>query len=233
MNNKQKELIESLVKEGLKRLNSPKTILHFGTIPESETLLNDIVKYPHFYVLGCVMDRQIKAEKAWTIPYKIGQIIKSFEFKDYLKLSEEEYIKIFEENRFHRFNKTMGICFYLAIQKIHLEYNDDASNIWKNTPKSSDVLNRFYDFKGVGDKIANMAVNILIRDFKIPMSDYSAIDLPPDSQVKKFLVKNGFVNENASPKEIILLARQLYPKYPGILDIAWEEGRKIKNFKHE
>lgn len=228
MNRRQKSLINSLVKEGYRRLNSPKTTLHFGTVPQSEKLLNDITSHPHFYVLGCVMDRQIKAEKAWAIPYRIGEIIKSFAIENFIKLSEQDLINIFEEKKLHRFNKTMANCFYLAVQDIHKKYGNDASNIWNSNPKSIDVINRFRNFKGVGDKIANMAVNILIRDYKIPMSDYSAIDLPPDSQVKKFLVKHGFIGKNASPKEIILLARQLYPEYPGILDIAWEEGRKIK-----
>jgi hypothetical protein len=61
------------------------------------------------------------------------------------------------------------------------------------------------------------------------MSDYSSIDIPPDSQVKKFFVTNGFLDSEATPQKVMELARKLHPAYPGILDIAWEEGRKIKS----
>ena len=34
--------------------------------------VEDFDKYPHLFVLACVMDRQIKAERAWNIPYIIA-----------------------------------------------------------------------------------------------------------------------------------------------------------------
>ncbi len=227
MTETQRKLIQSLIDEGYKRLHSPRGILSFGTFLESENLLNDIQNYPHFYVLGCVMDRQIKAEKAWIISYKISCEINSPNFVDFLHLTKQDLVSLFAKNKYHRFNNTMAECFYDAIQDIHTKYDDDASNIWANKPKSIDVIRRFDDLKGVGIKIANMAVNILVRDYKIPMIDYSDIDIPPDSQVRKFFIKNNFLNENASNQDIINLARKLHPEFPGILDIAWEEGRKI------
>lgn len=228
MTTKQRQLIDSLVAEGYRRLNSPRQTLRFFTnIPECEALINDIEDHPHFYVLGCVMDRQIKAEKAWVIPYKIDQIIGGFQFADFLQLDQDYLIKLFNEKKFHRFNTTMAKCFFAAVQDIHTKYADNAANIWADKPKAIDVVNRFKEFQGIGDKIANMAVNILVRDFKVPMSDYSSIDIPPDSQVKKFFVVNGFIDASATPTQIINLARELYPEYPGLLDIAWEEGRKL------
>jgi endonuclease III len=226
---RQKQLVEALIQEGRQRLHSPKKISSFGTgIPQAETFLNDIIRYPHHFVLGCVMDRQIKAEKAWIIPYRVGEIIGGFTLNDYLSKPLHFYTNLFVEKRLHRFNKTMGVCFFEALQRIHQLYNDNASNIWINNPSAKEVIQRFDEFMGVGDKIANMAVNILVIYYKVKMSNYSAIDLPPDSQVKKFFVEHGFLDKEATPKDIILLARKLYPEYPGLLDIAWKEGRKLK-----
>ena len=126
----------------------------------------------------------------------------------------------------------MAECFYSAIQDIHSKYSGRAENIWSSNPKSALIIRRFLEFKGVAVKIANMAVIILARDFKIPMQDYSSIDIAPDIQVKKYFIHNGLLRDNASNDELIYLAREIYPDFPGILDFAaWEGGREIKNYK--
>lgn len=174
------------------------------------------------------MDRQIKSGRAWAIPYHVGKEIDGFEFSNFLKLNFNEIRAIFVKKSLHRFNEVMAKNFYSAIQDIHLKYNDNAVNIWVDKPKSALVIRRFLEFRGVGIKIANMAANILARDFKIPMVDYSSIDIAPDVQVKRFFTHYGLLRKGGSNEELIYLAREIYPKYPGILDIAaWELGRKL------
>jgi len=194
--------------------------------------LNNLDKYPHMFVLSCVMDRQIRAGRAWAIPYLIGKEMGGFSFDDFLKLNLDNTKKIFNYKKLHRFNNDMAECFYSAIQDIHFKYNDHAENIWSGNPKSALVIRRFLEFKGVAVKIANMAVIILARDFKIPMQDYSSIDIAPDVQVKKYFVHNGLLRENASNDELIYLAKEINPDFPGLLDFAaWEGGREIKKIK--
>ena len=124
----------------------------------------------------------------------------------------------------------MAQYFFSAVQDIHSKYGNSAANLWVDKPQSALVIRHFLEFKGVGVKIANMATNILVRDFKIPMEDYSSIDIAPDVQVKKFFIENGLLRREASNEELIYLAREIYPEYPGILDIAaWELGRKLKS----
>ena len=120
----------------------------------------------------------------------------------------------------------MGENFYLAIQKIHSDFRDDASNIWRDNPGSATLVRRFLEFKGIGIKIATMAANILARDFKISMKDYINIDISPDVHVKRVFNRLGFISEDASNDKIIYCARELNPKYPGIFDLpCWEIGR--------
>jgi endonuclease III len=135
-------------------------------------------------------------------------------------------IEIFKRKSLHRFNEIMGKNFYLATRKIHNNYQDDASNIWKGNPRSATIVRRFLEFNGVGIKIATMAANILARDFKIPMKDYINIDISPDVHVKRVFKRLGFISENMSNDELIYCARELNPMYPGIFDLScWEIGR--------
>src|SRR3989344_4718144 len=229
MTKEQEKIIEELITEGTKRIQAPRNINPFETgIPKAEQLLNDLEHFPYIFVLACVMDRQIRTGRAWAIPYHVGKEIGGFEFSNFLKFNINEIRTIFIKKSLHRFNEVMAKNFYLAIQDIHSKYNDNAANIWAGKPKSASVIRRFLEFKGVGIKIANMAANILARDFKIPMVDYSSIDIAPDVQVKRFFTHYGLLRKGGSKEELIYLAREIYPKYPGILDIAaWELGRKL------
>ena len=89
-------------------------------------------------------------------------------------------------------------------------------------------MRRFIEFDGVGIKIASMATNILARDFKIPMTNYSSIDISPDRQVRKYFVHHGLIRKEASNDELMLLARELHHEFPGILDVgAFFGGREL------
>jgi len=225
--NEQDKIVKILIKKGKELLKQPYTNIKFIGNLEADDLLNDIKNFPHAFVLACIMDRQIKAESAWLIPYEISKEIGGFEFSRLTKISQDRFKEIFNRKSLHRFNNTMAENFYLGIQKIHKDYNDDAANIWKGKPRSATVVKRFLEFKGVGVKIATMAANILARKFKIPMSDYICIDISPDRHLKRVFKKLGFISKNASNDELIYAARELNPEYPGIFDLScWKIGRK-------
>lgn len=223
----QNQIIEILVKRGNELLGPPYKIVEFTKNQEADRLLNDLNKYPHAFVLACIMDRQIKAERAWLIPFYVSKKLGSFEFKKLIGIDLQEIKNIFKNNNLHRFNDIMANNFYSGIQLIHNKYDSDASIIWKDKPKSATIVRRFLEFKGIGVKISTMAVNILSRDFKIPMQDRICIDISPDRQVKKVFYKIGLISKDASNDELIYCARELYPEYPGIFDLsAWEIGRQ-------
>lgn len=184
--------------------------------------------YPHIFVLACVMDRQIDADRAWQIPLKVAEELGSKSFDAFLSKDREYYINLFNTKKYHRFNQTMGEYFYDAIQLIHNKYNDNASNIWKANPNSAQVVCRFLEFNGVGIKIATMAANILSRDYKVPMTDMSAIDISPDRHVKRCMYRLGLVPErkehdflNISETEIVYAAKAINPSFPGLMDLAF------------
>ena len=89
----------------------------------NDKFLNDIENTTHAFVLACLMDRQIKAERAWSIPYRIKDIVGSFNIDDLAGVSLEEYRNIFNRNILHRFNDIMAEVFYSAVQDIKVKYN--------------------------------------------------------------------------------------------------------------
>ncbi len=222
----QGQIVQVLVERGKELFNQPRKKIKFTGNSEADDLLNDIENFPHAFVLACIMDRQMKAEKAWMIPYEISKEIGGFEFSRLLYFDEDYFRDLFSRKNLHRFYDKMAQNFYLSIQKIHKDYKDDASNMWKDYPKSATVVKRFLEFKGAGIKIATMAANILARDFKVPMSDYICIDISPDTHVKRVFKRLGFISKDASNYELIYCARELHPEYPGIFDLScWEIGR--------
>ncbi|MBN2087703.1 iron-sulfur cluster loop [Candidatus Peregrinibacteria bacterium] len=216
-----------LIEIAKKRFNEKGSqLVHFTGNEKIDKFLNNLEKYPHAYVLACIMDRQIKAERAWRIPYDVCKEFNSFKIKELAEIPENEYIILFEKNKLHRFNTSMAKDFHKAILRIKDIYNSDASKIWSGKPSSSSVVYRFMEFSGSGIKISTMAANILARQFKIPFSDYYSIDISPDVHIKRVMKRLGYVSENATNDMIIYKARELNPEFPGIIDFScWEIGR--------
>ena len=218
-----------LVKLGKEKFKNPKeNSVHLVDNNDANELLNNLRDYPHAYILACCMDRQIKAERAWSIPFEVKQEIGQFDIETLANTTLDEYKRIFNDKKLHRYNNKMAEVFFKAVQKIKKDYNGDASQIWSNNPSSAAVVYRFLEFYGVGVKIATMAANILARQFKIKFSDYYSIDASPDVHVKRVMKRMGLVQENADNDKIIYKARELNPEFPGIIDFPlWEIGKKF------
>jgi endonuclease-3 len=220
---------DRLVEHGEKLFNDPKQLDNnkFTTVPEADVLLKDLKKHPHAFVLACVMDRQVKAEKAWVIPYRISQKLGGFSMEILNQLSLADVNRLMSNPEpLHRFVETMSAAFHSAIQRINKQYAGDASRIWTGNPSSAEVVCRFLEFDGVGPKIATMAANILARDFKIPFADHYSIDISADVHIRRVFARLGFSAADASVEQIIYKARALHPEFLGIMDLpSWEIGR--------
>ncbi len=218
---------------GRKLFDAPKQLdeVKFTDVPEADALLKDLENHPHAYVLACVMDRQIKAERAWVIPYRFSQALGGFSFDKLKGLSLVDVTGIMSEPEpLHRFVDTMSKCFHAAIQRISDHYSGDASSIWSGNVSSAEVVYRFLEFDGVGPKIATMAANILARDFKIPFADYYSIDISADIHVRRVFTRLELCESDDSDdrltKKVIYKARALHPSFPGFMDLpCWEIGR--------
>ena len=200
-------------------------------IKKANDLINNLKLYPHAFVLACIMDTGVKAARAWQVPYRFSQVVGGFEFERLLKLEKDTITSIFMDKRYKfgmRYPNNKAKYFHNAIMRIHENYDNDASRIWANKPTSSEVVRNFLGFKGIGIKIATMAANILVREFKIELLDKCCIDISPDVHVMRVFSRLGLISKDAKIEELIYCARQLYPEYPGVFDLpAWKIGTKL------
>jgi endonuclease III len=196
----------------------------FTGVPPADELLNDLDNHPHAFVIACILDRQVKAERAWIIPYRILEELGTFEFHQLRQLSLQEIGELLKG--LHRFPSEMSKNIHAALALIDKNYGGHAANIWKGQPPSAEVVLRFLEFRGVGPKIATMAVNLLARYFRIPFGDYYSIDISPDRHVRRVFARLGLAPKRATVEELTYRARALHPEFPGLLDFpTWEIGR--------
>ncbi|MBI1920304.1 MAG: iron-sulfur cluster loop [Geobacter sp.] len=227
----EKTIRDRLVEYGEVLFRAPKHQIEFTKVADADALLNDLDGHPHAFVLACVMDRQIKAEKAWIIPHRISVKLGTFSIEDLCRLSRADVNNLMSQPEpLHRFVDSMSGLFYSAVQRISGQYEGDAARIWKGNPTSAEVVYRFLEFDGIGPKIGTMAANILARDFKIPLSDHFSIDISADTHVRRVFARLGLCSPDASVEQVVYKARALHPTFPGIMDLpSWEIGRNWCN----
>ena len=202
-------------------------------IEDANALVHDIQRYPHAFVLACILDTSVAAEIAWTIPQRVKENLGTFEIKELYKIKEDQYIEMFSgESKWHRYPARSAKFFYRGVQQIVDSelMNGDASKIWEDEPSSQDVVLRFMEFSGCGFKIANMAPNLLYRYFAIEFSDYKFFDIAPDIHTTRVFSRLGLTpttsNAEAAKIYTICKARELNSEFPGIVDgVCWEVGR--------
>ena len=223
----QEAIQKRLIEEGRKQFAAPPVFHKFTGVPEADEMMNDIKSYPHAFVLACIMDRQVKFERAWIIPYKLLRRHGDFSMRALSELSLTDIRRLMTKpESLHRFIDIMSRNIHSAIERISTTYRGDASKIWIGEPSSAEVVYRFLEFEGVGPKIATMAANLLVRVFKIPLSEYSSIDVSADVHVRRVLGRLGLCEADANVEQVIYKARALNPGFPGIIDSPlFEIGR--------
>lgn len=200
---------------------------------DAHKLITDIEKRPHAFVIGCVMDRMIPAERAWAGPYKLKRRIGAFSFRRLRQLTPDDWEKYLgrqdnDPECLHIYwrNTTQGmpLCLHSAMQVIEkYSKKGDARCMWSGSNlRGKDVVDRFKEIKGVGDKIANMAVRILVTQFGKQI-ETASIDISCDRHIARVIRRLGLIAKNTSKRRqksvIVNKARELHPEFPAFIDL--------------
>jgi len=201
-------------------------LLAFGSLLEGDDYQWDGIllakNNPNGYLMAVTLDQGMKAEKVWAMPNKLPWDWTNMEK---LAVLPVDRIEVDLKSVGCRYWRNMARFIKANARLLVDKYNSDASNIWNDTPTSIEMYERFTEFKGIGQKKGSMAVNILVRDCDISVSDKKGIDVSYDKHVRQVFLRSGLA-EIDNREHILGVAREENPQYPGALDKpTWYIGR--------
>jgi len=180
---------------------------------------------PFAFLLAVIADYQISAERAWSLPYLLGDRLGHLDPRRLVAEPERLAEAIARRPSLHRYIKRVP-DFITAASRIVMErYGGDAGAIWTNEPTAAELQRRLRQFPGISQKKAAMAVEILERDLRVPIRELGGSDIAFDVHVRRVFLRTGLA-ELDDADHMITIARQLNPDRPGALDSpTWNVGR--------
>jgi len=184
-----------------------------GFWPWIEDIANLDKRRANKFLLGCLLDIQIKAEQAWENarrlsedelgdPDGLWQVIAD--------LPEQEWLARRPLYRLHRFHWVHLQVRQTAIRMV-ADYDGDARTVWKDT-SASKIVTRLWEI-GLGEQRSRMAVGALIDTGHLTGKG----DVKADIHVRRVLGR-VFRGANLNEEEATRLARQLSPENPWLVD---------------
>jgi endonuclease-3 len=183
---------------------------------------------PFAFLLACCIDRQMSWEIVWHFPLWIKEKIGHLDPTLLSKMSVGEIEQILRIlPKCHRFPQQAAQTIKELSVHIVSFYEGEASRLW-DSDKIDVIKRRLLSILGVGEGIASMTLNILLREGKINLNpgEYAKLDVKPDVHVQRVFYRTGMA-EKQEKEAAILAARKFYPQYPGKLDSpAWKIGQE-------
>lgn len=211
-------------------------LLAFGkTVPSEElfpTVIPDaaglVISDPYAFTIAVCLDRGMKAEIIWTIPYDIQQALGHLNPEIIYQMSLDDLEELFERlPRRPRYINDAPKTLQQLTQIVVEECKGNAANIWIGK-RAAQVNRTFTSIHGVGPGIANMGVLLIEAGFGIRFDDLDRkrMDIKPDVHTKRVLYRLG-VSDEEREEAALSATRMMNPDYPGELDGAlWWIGRK-------
>jgi len=190
---------------------------------ERTLLLSDM----NAFLFGLISDQSVKAEIAWSLPYRLKQRIGHLDL--YRIVSElsiadiENFVK--QKPSLHRYPGNIAKYIYSACLLLTEKYKADASNIWNKEFSTETIIERLEEFKGISHKKAALGCLLLVRDLGIDLKDKNNINIVYDIHIRRIFLRAGFC-KNDNLEEVTLAAQRIYPPFPGRLTSSfWAIGR--------
>lgn len=220
-----KRIVELLLEYG--RRTDVRELVPAAGLPEAQEL---VLTDPFAFLLAASVDRQMKAEVVWALPYFLREVLGHLEPRKICLMSKEELLSVIQKmEKLPRYPESAARTWVELATLVSATLGGEAARMWTDVT-AKDFKATFRELFGVGPGIADMTAVILLRLGWATFSDASKIDLKPDVHVVRVMHRLGLINEKTR-EAAIAAARKLNPNYPGQLDTPlWKIG---KNWCHE
>ena len=194
----------------------------FTGLPEADALLKDS---PEAFLLGVLFTQGIPAERAWAGPYLLRERLGHLDLWRIAGDPAAVARAVAEPPALHRFVHTLPGWIVSAAVRVLAEYDGSAATIWPDGAHVREVRRRLEAFDGIGPKKAVMAVEILMRHFRVTLIGAESGSVAYDVQVRRVFLRTGLVDAD-TPEAVSEAAARACPEAPGTLDLAaWLVGR--------
>ena len=112
-------------------------------------------------LLAVIFDQGIKYERAWRAPYELKQRLGYLDPARIVADPEAVRRAVATPPALHRYVNNLLSSIVAAARRVLDEYGGDAERIWNDDPTAEDLRRRLERFQGIGQKKAEMAVEIL------------------------------------------------------------------------
>ena len=191
---------------------------------ECEFIKNDM----NAFLFGLISDQSVKAELAWSLPYRLKQRLGQFDLQQIAEMQISDLEKTLKEKpALHRYPSNIAKYLIAASQLLLDCYNGDASNIWSKGTSAAEIVKRLESFKGISHKKAALGSLLLVRDLGIEIADKENINLAYDIHIRRICLRTG-LSDNDTLDNVIAAGKKIFPDFPGRLTSSfWAIGRDI------
>ena len=185
-----------------------------------------LVEDPFAFLVGVIVDYQMPAERAWSLPYRLKGRLGGWGAEYVAGNPNEVHAAFMQSPKLHRFPTQTPRFVVAGAQMVLDDYGGDASSIWSDQPTAALLQERLRQFAGISQKKAAMAVELLERDLGVDVRDLSGSDIAYDVHLRRVMLRTGLAHTD-SVTHMVEVARLLHPTRPGELDFPlWDIGRR-------
>ena len=170
------------------------------------------------FLLGVILDRQMKWEMAWANARKLTEECLADPDELWEKIGNMPLVEwnlLWRKHKFARFWKQTRVHVRQDAAILVERYSGDARNIWRESRNTSEIERKLMQLHGVGRALASMAVGALWDTRQLPMT--TPLDVKPDVHVCR-VVGRVFNGEICTEQESREITRALHPKNPWVMD---------------
>ncbi len=230
MANTKKSIDVNLVQEKIfsyeKEIKDDFNIFKGGLLPPEECSF--IMSDMNAFLFGLISDSSVKAEIAWSLPYRLKKRLHHFDLNKIADMDVEELTNIIKTKpALHRYPSNIAKYVKSAAQLLISKYESDASNIWSNGASAAEIVSRLEEFKGISHKKAALGSLLLVRDLGINIKDRENINLAYDIHIRRICLRAGFCTQDTI-EDVTTAGKHIFPEFPGRLTSSlWAIGRDI------